>query len=127
MGSGDKTSIPFSPLPTPHSPFFCPMFLLSVAQSANISGAKTHYGSTFVNYGEGCEAVALNYVGLYFKPKIHPRGGWPLRFDAMEPGAGRRTAFDARSRAGIGEIVRRLLAADLRLSAAERLLSAGGR
>src|SRR5262249_20788734 len=45
----------------------------------------------------------------------------------MEPGAGRRTAFDARSRAGIGEIVRRLLAANLRLSAAERLFGAGGR
>src|ERR1700741_1343810 len=45
----------------------------------------------------------------------------------MEPGAGRRTTFDARSRAGFGGIVWRLLAADLRISATERLFGAGGR
>ena len=34
--------------------------------------------------------MALNNVGLYFKPIICSHGGWPLRIDAMELGAGRR-------------------------------------
>src|SRR5262245_47471549 len=45
----------------------------------------------------------------------------------MEPGAGRRASFDARSRAGFGEIAQRILASDLRLSETERPRGTGGR
>ena len=59
------------------------------------------YGICLLNY-EG-EAEALNYVGLYFKPKICSHGGWPLRIDAMELGAGRRLVTTIRfSRFGFG-------------------------
>jgi hypothetical protein len=59
------------------------------------------YGIFLLSYGGG--AVALNNVGLYFKPIICSHGGWPLRIDAMELGAGRRLVTTLRfSRFGVG-------------------------
>ena len=59
------------------------------------------YGICLLNYGDG--AAALNYVGLYFKPIICSHGGWPLRIEAMELGAGRRLVTTLRFfRFGVG-------------------------
>jgi hypothetical protein len=59
------------------------------------------YGICLLSYEGG--AVALNYVGFYFKPIIRSYGGRPLRIDAMGLGAGRRLVTTLRfSRFGAG-------------------------
>jgi hypothetical protein len=79
------------------------------------------YGIYLLSYGG--EAVALNYVGLYFKTKTCSHGGRPPLIEAMGLGAGRRLVTTLRfSHFGVGRQSVFLLSAPLsaKISGAKR-------